>query len=126
MKRLYKDIGADLTQRWSSGTSHHPNSIELVEHISALDWAFNSGSFDFRTGGDGGNGEQLLYLLGLFFEREDHLTLLGKGGAEIEVYHSALEWALGSGGPFKLRGETDGPFWWRTELREGAGLVWYG
>lgn len=35
---------------------------------------------------------------------------------------SALNWALGTNGNFRLRGDWDGPFWWRTELAARSGL----
>jgi hypothetical protein len=41
-------------------------------------------------------------------------------------YRQALVWALGAGDDFRLRGDTDGPYWWRRELAQRAGLEWDG
>lgn len=38
----------------------------------------------------------------------------------------ALVWALGAGDDFRPRGTMDGPYWWRSELAERAGLAWDG
>lgn len=56
-------------QRWKQGIPHHPRSIEIIQALSDLDWEFMEGSLDIRTGGDGDNGEQMMYLLDIYFER---------------------------------------------------------
>ena len=38
----------------------------------------------------------------------------------------AIEWALGAGENFKPCKKGDGPYWWRAELQQRAGLKWDG
>ena len=38
----------------------------------------------------------------------------------------AIEWALGVGEEFKPRKKGGGPYWWRDELEQRAGLKWDG
>jgi hypothetical protein len=64
-------INTDITQRWESGTPHHPKAESLARQIGALDWMFCSDSFRFKFGGDGDNGESLAYLLDIYFELVD-------------------------------------------------------
>lgn len=52
--------------RWEQGLDHHPQSEEIYQFISALDAATND-EFDFKSGGDGDNGESLMYLLDCYF-----------------------------------------------------------
>lgn len=49
----------------------HPKSIVLMERVKDLDWELLDGYFDFQTGGDGDNGENMMYLLDIFFEEAD-------------------------------------------------------
>lgn len=60
----------DVNKRWESGTPHHPKSLELMRRVDELDWELLKGHFDFKTGGDGDNGETLMYLLDIFFEEK--------------------------------------------------------
>lgn len=60
-----------LNQRWEKGLPHDDRSIELYESLAKIDGE-NGDSFDFKSGGDGDNGENLLYLLDVYFERKDN------------------------------------------------------
>jgi hypothetical protein len=62
------DVSNDVNQRWEKGTPHHPKSLALVKAIQHLDQRYCDGMFDLQTGGDGDNGESLLYLLDILFE----------------------------------------------------------
>ena len=54
-------------ERWvKQGTPHEPLSEHIYEIISDLDFALGD-SFAFKSGGDGDNGEQLMYLLDAYF-----------------------------------------------------------
>lgn len=64
-------INVDLNDRWTKGTEHHPNSSELMNHLEALDVMYGGDFFFFKTGGDGDNGEHLMFLMDLFFELKD-------------------------------------------------------
>lgn len=58
-------------ERWEKGIDHHPKSIELFKFISAQDF-INGDQFYFKSGGDGDNGESLMYLMDMFFEKQDN------------------------------------------------------
>lgn len=60
-----------VSERWEQGISHDPRSIKIAKGIAAVDFEQCSDSFDWTFGGDGDNGETLLYLLDVYFERED-------------------------------------------------------
>ena len=53
--------------KWLKNMNHHPKSIELYKFISDLDYKHGD-TFCFKSGGDGDNGEQLMYLMDAYFE----------------------------------------------------------
>ena len=54
-------------ERWEQGIEHNAKSVELYKRIEKLD--FEQGDvFGFKSGGDGDNGEHLMYLLDQIFE----------------------------------------------------------
>jgi hypothetical protein len=55
--------------RWEHGIPHHPKSLAIMEHLKAVETKFGD-VFDWKTGGDGDNGEELMYQLDSFFEYE--------------------------------------------------------
>ena len=65
----FADIETNMTSRWESGTDHHPRSEELVRLMRALDEK-NGDSLDIKLGGDGDNGETMMFLLDMIFEQE--------------------------------------------------------
>ena len=56
-----------VNKRWEEGIDHHPKSEEIYNFISEYDFKFCGNSFYFRSGGDGDNGESLMYLLDEYF-----------------------------------------------------------
>jgi hypothetical protein len=71
LKKLYKGIELDFEKRWEKDLDHHPKAMELMDHLMALDFHCNNDSFCWKRGGDGDNGEELLYALDCYFERLD-------------------------------------------------------
>jgi len=65
------NIETDVNKRWETGAEHHPESIALMEAIATLDFIFNDDYFCWAVGGDGDNGEQLMYLMDIYFEARD-------------------------------------------------------
>jgi hypothetical protein len=61
----------EITRRWEDGIPHDPRSEELYESIAIIDWEEGDDFFCFKSGGDGDNGEHLMYLLDIHFARED-------------------------------------------------------
>lgn len=57
----------EITRRWEEGVPHDPRSVELYKSIEHLDWSIGEDSFHFKSGGDGDNGEHLMYLLDIHF-----------------------------------------------------------
>lgn len=57
--------------RWENGIPHHPKSIELMDFLEAIDLKAYNDYFCWKTGGDGDNGETLMYEMDAFFEAKD-------------------------------------------------------
>lgn len=62
-----------IGERWEKGIPHDPRSEEIARGIAQIDFEECDDSFDFKFGGDGDNGETLMYLLDVYFERKDKL-----------------------------------------------------
>jgi hypothetical protein len=63
-------IETKIEKRWSLGIPHHPKSEELFEAIRKID-ENNGDYFDWTCGGDGDNGEELMYALDIYFEQQE-------------------------------------------------------
>ncbi|MDJ0986785.1 MAG: hypothetical protein QNJ26_14680 [Desulfobacterales bacterium] len=61
----------DIEKRWENGIDHHPKSEALMEKIMNVDFVWNDDYFCWKRGGDGDNGESLMYLLDIIFDEED-------------------------------------------------------
>lgn len=61
-------IEMDSNVRWENGMDHHPMSKRLMNFLSHYDFAFQEDAFCWKIGGDGDNGELLMYELDVFFE----------------------------------------------------------
>ena len=66
-------IEEDIGKRWEQGTAHHEKSEELYDAIAEIDFKMGD-TFCFKSGGDGDNGEILMYLMDVFFEKQDLTT----------------------------------------------------
>jgi len=64
-------IETNITKRWEQGIPHHPKSRLLYKDIASVDWEFGNDYFGFKSGGDGDNGEHLMYILDILLEQED-------------------------------------------------------
>jgi hypothetical protein len=62
-----------ITERWERGMPHDPRSIKIAKAIAKIDWEHGGDFLGLELGGDGDNGEYLLYLLDIYFEMEDGL-----------------------------------------------------
>lgn len=64
-------VETDINLRWETGTPHHPKSVELFKALSRIDIAYGGDYFCWKSGGDGDNGEHLMYELDIYFETLD-------------------------------------------------------
>ena len=65
------EIETNITTRWEKGMDHHPKSIEIFKAIKDNDLKYGNDYFCWKSGGDGDNGEHLMYLLDIYFEQQD-------------------------------------------------------
>lgn len=61
-------VETNITTRWEKGIPHHPKSIQIFKAIEENDFKYGGDYFCFKSGGDGDNGEHLMYLLDIYFE----------------------------------------------------------
>jgi len=61
-----------INDRWEQGIDHDPRSKEIYKAIAKIDFEEGDDAFDFKSGGDGDNGEHLMYLLDLYYEDLDN------------------------------------------------------
>jgi hypothetical protein len=64
-------VEKDINIRWEEGMPHHPKAIEMAQIIEDADYKYGGDYFQFKFGGDGDNGEQLLYALSIYFELKE-------------------------------------------------------
>jgi hypothetical protein len=57
--------------RWGQGVEHHPMSMRLMKFLSDHDFHDYNDYFGWNMGGDGDNGETLMYEMDAFFETLD-------------------------------------------------------
>lgn len=70
-------VETDINKRWEEGIDHHPKSIKLMEHLMIIDFDLCNDHFCWKTGGDGDNGESLMYEMDIYFEYMDKLMECG-------------------------------------------------
>ena len=68
-------VEIDVNKRWEEDIEHHPKSIELMDKLKEIDFKYGDDHFCWKTGGDGDNGEILMYEMDIYFERKDVLKL---------------------------------------------------
>ena len=61
-----------LKERLKDCDEHDPRTIKMYEFISQLDFNEANDAFGFVSGGDGDNGEHLMYLMDCYFEAKDN------------------------------------------------------
>jgi hypothetical protein len=64
-------IECDITTRWENGTPHHPKAKEIFKLLKDSDFVFGEDYFCWKSGGDGDNGETLMYSLSIYLELMD-------------------------------------------------------
>ena len=61
-------IERDINKRLEEGFPHHPKSKELMEALMKVDFSHCDDYFCWKSGGDGDNGETLMYQMDIYFE----------------------------------------------------------
>lgn len=70
----------DCAERWSRGMDHHPEAASMFAMIAESDYEFCDDYFNWKCGGDGDNGEALMFALSARLELRDAETVEEKGG----------------------------------------------
>lgn len=65
------DLKLTNIDRWGKGVPHHPKSERLVRFLALHDFNDYKDYFGWKIGGDGDNGETLMYQMDAFFEMLD-------------------------------------------------------
>lgn len=66
-----KKNGVTTKDRWGEGIGHHPKLLELMTFLAEHDFNDCGDSFCWDVGGDGDNGESLMYEMDAYFEQKD-------------------------------------------------------
>ena len=74
-----------FNRRWEDGVPHDPRSVEIYKSIADLDFRLQNDYFGWNSGGDGDNGETLMYLLDEHFQRKDESEIPDLGTIVPEV-----------------------------------------
>ena len=61
-------VELDINKRWEQGIDHHPKSVELFNALSEIDFKYGGDFFYWKKGGDGDNGEHMMYEMDIYFE----------------------------------------------------------
>lgn len=73
-----KSLGLTDKDRWGEGLPHHPMSERLMKFLKVHDREDYGRVFGWRTGGDGDNGETLMYQMDAFFEKLEQEQIKSK------------------------------------------------
>ncbi len=63
-----KVLGLTQLDRWTEGREHHPMSVRLARFLVEHDFHDYADHFGWKIGGDGDNGETLMFQMDAFFE----------------------------------------------------------
>lgn len=77
-----------IGERWEKGIPHDKRSVALYKSISDIDFKEGGDRFCFKDGGDGDNGEHLMYLLDIHFARKDRVIVIKEEGTPSELIAS--------------------------------------
>ena len=74
MENIYKKAkrnGLINKKRWEEGICHHSESEKLMNFLIEHDFNDYGDYFCWKKGGDGDNGETLMYEMDVYFEQKD-------------------------------------------------------
>lgn len=61
-------VERDINKRREQGVEHHAESVKLFKALAKIDFNHGGDFFCWKSGGDGDNGEHLMYELDIYFE----------------------------------------------------------
>ena len=64
-------VETDTNERWRRGIPHHPESKRIFAILAEADFKHTNDYFRWKSGGDGDNGEILMYALDVYFDLKD-------------------------------------------------------
>lgn len=73
-----QSLGLTQIDRWSEGREHHPMSKRLASFLAEHDFKDYGDYFGWKIGGDGDNGETLMFEMDAFFEMLDRAAATGE------------------------------------------------
>lgn len=76
--------------RWENGIDHHPMSQRLMSFLLEHDLNDYNDYFCWKKGGDGDNGETLMFEMDAFFETMDKLKNKEKGKGKVYFYRQRI------------------------------------
>lgn len=68
MNSKNKIVERDIDKRWEQNIDHHPKSKEMFKALEKIDFDSGESFFFWKSGGDGDNGEYLMYEMDIYFE----------------------------------------------------------
>ena len=60
-----------IIERMEQGIPHDPRSVAVYSHVARVDYEQCDDTLSLKAGGDGDNGEHLMYLLDDYFAEAD-------------------------------------------------------
>jgi hypothetical protein len=72
VKRTLPERQFSAERRYDDGAEHHTKAVKLMEFLMDYDYQEMGDSLGWEVGGDGDNGESLLYALSVYFEYLDY------------------------------------------------------
>lgn len=64
-------VETSSSKRWEQGMEHHEKSLEIFSAIEEIDFELCGDYFDWKSGSDGDNGEEIMYHMDIYFETLD-------------------------------------------------------
>lgn len=89
-----KTAGITKIDRWEEGTDHHQMSERIMEFLILHDLHNYGDHFCWKKGGDGDNGETLMYQLDAFFEMLDQEKMTDELSKEEKILAAFREVAF--------------------------------
>lgn len=66
-------VVGDCNVRWEQGIPHHPLAETIFKLLEISDFTLTGDCFGWTSGGDGDNGETLMYGLSVLLELDDKI-----------------------------------------------------